>query len=121
MELASTDVTKKFSCVGWSPDVPTDGASLRGEKKRGKLKYRTKPIVKEAIQWTSKNVEEMKEFMPASLWSYNPLEVSGSLRIHTLEGVMTALPGDWIIRGLNGEFYPCKPDIFEKTYEAVHE
>lgn len=39
--------------------------------------------------------------------------------INTLEGAMRADPGDWIIRGVNGEFYPCKPDIFEKTYEAV--
>ena len=41
--------------------------------------------------------------------------------IHTLEGVMHADPGDWIIRGVQGEFYPCKPDIFEQTYEAVEE
>ncbi|MEM8971345.1 MAG: hypothetical protein AAGD43_04680 [Pseudomonadota bacterium] len=39
--------------------------------------------------------------------------------IDTLEGQMKALPGDWIIKGVNGEFYPCKPDIFEKTYERV--
>lgn len=39
--------------------------------------------------------------------------------IHTLEGLMAASPGDWIIRGVNGEFYPCKPDIFEKTYDRV--
>jgi hypothetical protein len=39
--------------------------------------------------------------------------------IHTLEGVLTASPGDWIIKGVQGEFYPCKPDIFEATYEAA--
>ena len=43
------------------------------------------------------------------------------LRIPTLEGVMTASPGDWIIRGVQGEFYPCKPDIFDATYEPVSE
>lgn len=44
-----------------------------------------------------------------------------SLHVCTLEGTMTALPGDWIIRGVQGEFYPCKPDIFEATYTAVPE
>lgn len=43
----------------------------------------------------------------------------GTLNIHTLEGTMRADVGDWIIRGVKGEFYPCKPDIFEATYEAV--
>lgn len=43
------------------------------------------------------------------------------LRIETLEGPITASPGDWIIRGVAGEFYPCKPDIFEATYEPVEE
>ena len=42
-----------------------------------------------------------------------------TILIPTLEGVMTVLPGDWIIKGVNGEFYPCKPDIFDKTYEYV--
>ncbi|EEG24790.1 hypothetical protein EIKCOROL_00563 [Eikenella corrodens ATCC 23834] len=42
-------------------------------------------------------------------------------KINTLEGVMTASQGDWIIRGIHGELYPCKPDIFEQTYEAVGE
>jgi hypothetical protein len=41
------------------------------------------------------------------------------MRIHTLEGTMSARPGDWIIRGVKGEFYPCKPDIFHATYEPV--
>jgi mRNA degradation ribonuclease J1/J2 len=41
------------------------------------------------------------------------------LKIHTLEGVMTAIEGDFIIKGVKGEFYPCKPDIFEQTYEQV--
>ena len=45
--------------------------------------------------------------------------VTLELRIGTLEGTMTAQLGDYIIRGVNGEFYPCKPDIFEKTYEEV--
>lgn len=44
---------------------------------------------------------------------------SGEITIHTLEGDMTASKGDYIIKGINGEFYPCKPDIFAKTYEEV--
>lgn len=43
------------------------------------------------------------------------------MKINTLEGVMTAVEGDWIIQGVNGEIYPCKPDIFEKTYEKVED
>ena len=49
----------------------------------------------------------------------DPSDVRYSISIPTLEGVMTASEGDWVIRGVNGEFYPCKPDIFEKTYEPV--
>lgn len=46
-------------------------------------------------------------------------KTTGYANIHTLEGTMRADIGDWIVRGVNGEFYPCKPDIFEQTYEAV--
>jgi hypothetical protein len=77
-----------------------------------------RPVIKEALQWTG-NADEMLEFMPGNLWSWNPLDPGEALRIHTLEGFMTACLGDWIIKGLNGEFYPCKPDIFEKTYQPV--
>ncbi len=48
-------------------------------------------------------------------------QTSKEMNIETLEGVMHASPGDWIITGVNGEKYPCKPDIFEKTYEPVEE
>ena len=50
---------------------------------------------------------------------YGPTEITDSAFIETLEGRMEAKPGDWIIRGVKGELYPCKPDIFEATYEAV--
>lgn len=83
--------------------------------------FRKKAIVIEALQWTAKNADVMLDFMPGNIWSWNPIECSGTLRIHTLEGTMTALPNDWIIRGVNGEYYPCKPDIFEKTYDKVDE
>ena len=92
------------------------------------MKYRKKPIVIEAIQWNGRNIEEVLQFMrPDELPSdginavrgvgHTPM--TGDLDIPTLEGVMTAKPGDWIIRGVKGEYYPCKPDIFEATYEKA--
>lgn len=78
-------------------------------------KFRKKPVVIEAVQWTGSNSFEIAQFMNESLYGEWVNEVS----IRTLEGTMTASIGDWIIKGVSGEFYPCKPDIFEKTYEAV--
>jgi hypothetical protein len=84
-------------------------------------KFRKRPVIIEAIQFVD-NVEEIVEWLnddlntPAS-FGYDKDKVV--IFIETLEGVMTAQTGDWIIKGVNGEFYPCKPDIFEKTYEPV--
>lgn len=86
-------------------------------------KYRKKPVIIEAIQWTGEMEPEFVEFAhrhatPTS----SPFRMDYMARtvlIQTLEGVMRAEPGDWIICGVNGELYPCKPDIFAKTYEAV--
>lgn len=85
-------------------------------------KYRKKPVVIEAMQITD-------DISIASIFGWmsaNGAEcrVSGEsrpfgLEITTLEGVMKADAGDWIIRGVQGEFYPCKPDIFEATYDKV--
>jgi hypothetical protein len=79
--------------------------------------FRKKPVVIEAFQWTIDVVPE---------WWLNLKGVtidvaSMSAFIPTLEGVMEARAGDYIIQGVNGEIYPCKPDIFEKTYEKVEE
>lgn len=87
-------------------------------------KYRKKPVVIEAWQFTKKNFKEgiPKQFRNAdiSLWSqYGGKIIEGGIK--TLEGVMTVSENDWIIKGVNGESYPCKPDIFEKTYEEVKE
>ena len=86
-------------------------------------RYRKKPIIIEAVQWLGNNRLEISEFTtgpsPTGLGGSTFKNGSEHLRIHTLEGVMEAAPGDWIIRGVKGEFYPCKPDIFEMTYEAV--
>lgn len=80
-------------------------------------KYRKKPVVIEAVQWTGKNFDDIYEFTEGkNCHMYNK-----SLVIMTLEGQMTANIGDYIIKGVQGEFYPCKPDIFEEIYEEVAE
>ena len=86
------------------------------------MKYRKKPVIIEAIQWLGNNMKEIADFAGESA----NFEVANekekqlfNLSIQTLEGNMIASAGDYIIKGVNGEFYPCKPDIFEKTYEKV--
>ncbi|WP_372699394.1 hypothetical protein [Arthrobacter sp. JSM 101049] len=105
------------------------------------MKYRKKPVEIEARQligstrewhgiylWIEENtlgsfepmaVIEGREPCPASGVSIDPRD--GRMMIATLEGYHHANLGDWIIQGVQGEFYPCKPDIFEATYEAVEE
>lgn len=94
------------------------------------MKFRKKPVEVEAIQWNGDNLKEVIDFTGIhpmySKWfeSFEQYEshvkTEGStFKIFTLEGTMTANVGDWIIRGVSGEHYPCKPDIFEKTYEKV--
>lgn len=78
--------------------------------------FRKKPVVIEAVQFTGDNLDELREFVPAE-WRDN--RVGQPLGIRTLEGVMTVSAGDWIIKGVKGEYYPCKPDIFEATYEPA--
>ena len=77
--------------------------------------YRKKPVVVEAVQWTGENHAEMCEFIDPEAFEIIPRI---GLVIHTLEGDHHASPGDYIIKGVNGEFYPCKPDIFAKTHES---
>ena len=79
-------------------------------------KYRKKPVVIEAIQWAGNNLSEIDNFIGRTVDNKET-----TLVIHTLEGDMEASIGDYIIKGVNGEFYPCKPDIFDKTYEEVKE
>jgi len=82
-------------------------------------KFRKKPVEIEARLYTRDNWVEIANWLRES-----DVRVAGSsdgrLFIPTLEGDMAASPGDWIIRGVQGEFYPCKPDIFEQTYEEVN-
>lgn len=101
-------------------------------------KFRKKPVVIEAVQWDGGNADEVVKWAqgnwdrPApmapdgkSIWiKQKPLDADRMeclwfLVIPTLEGDHEAAPGDWIIRGVKGELYPCKPDIFETTYEPA--
>jgi hypothetical protein len=100
-------------------------------------KFRKKPIVIEAIQLTSENIKDIYELvynetvdlassMHVNKWNeYCQSVIENGMNIPTLEdgkdkrAKHVASIGDWIIRGVQGEFYPCKPDIFEATYEAV--
>jgi hypothetical protein len=79
-------------------------------------RYRKKPVIIEAIRLTgATSDEEIIEFLGDATYEYD----EAAIYIHTLEGVMRADVGDWIIRGVKGELYPCKQDIFEATYEEV--
>ena len=79
------------------------------------MKYTKKPVTIEAVQWTGKNYDEMRHFLP---YGVRRFDVDG-LHINTLEGDMRADTGDYIIKGVKGEFYPCKPDIFKQTYSPA--
>lgn len=84
------------------------------------MKFRKKPVEIEALVWNN-NFDEIFHFMDAD----NNLGIVGFtgdvLQVRTLEGVMDAQPGDYIIKGVKGEFYPCKPDIFALTYDVVEQ
>lgn len=95
-------------------------------------KYRKKPVIIDAwklnLQDTRgvislyemvNNVDLSTVYMVSSTYVTDLVKDKGGLPIPTLEGVMLASDGDYIIKGVNGEYYPCKPDIFEKTYDAV--
>ena len=83
--------------------------------------FRKKPVVIEAVQWSGKNSAEIEAFVgsPQRWETWKQFEEWSEIRIPTLEGTMVATKGDWIVKGVKGEFYPCKPDIFEATYESV--
>ena len=96
------------------------------------MKFRKKPVVIEAMQWKgvpnpigADAESEMDYFEKFDQWAEKnqgdvKIMYSGSqLMVPTLEGVMIASPGDWLIKGVKGEIYPCKPDIFDATYEIA--
>lgn len=86
------------------------------------MKFRKKPVVIEAIQFTDPGLfPSYAKFCGESIGSMQSNEEMADYRIQILtpDGIITASLGDWIIKGIKGEIYPCKPDIFEATYEAV--
>ena len=93
-------------------------------------KYRKKPVVVEAVRWTGSNLEEIRNFVGSDLIEdyMEHFDIERALKemlvdiaIDTLEGTMRVDYGDYIIKGVNNELYPCKPDIFLATYEEVME
>ena len=103
---------------------------MEGEQPQKKGDYmqtfRKKPVEIQAVQWTGKNLPEVISFTglheSATKWTWEQYEQvveDEGLKIFTLEGPLNASIGDWIIKGIKGEFYPCKPDIFEATYDTV--
>lgn len=94
------------------------------------MKFRKKPLVVEAFQMTAErhvNNVDWPEWLHAA-WQisapncnalYRQREGDDSLQLQTLEGQVKITVNDWLIRGVHGELYPCKPDVFEATYEAV--
>ena len=91
------------------------------------MKYKKKPIIIDAIQFNGLNLEEIKEFVGDKLvydiidtaWQVGKGRPHILMKIKTLEGYMNVSEMYYIIKGINGEFYPCKPDIFNKTYEEA--
>ena len=93
-------------------------------------KYRKKPVVVEAVRWTGSNLEEIRNFVGSDLIEecVELFDIKRTLKemlvdiaIDTLEGTMRVDYGDYIIKGIQGGFYPCEPDIFLATYEEVIE
>ena len=94
-------------------------------------KFRKKPVVIEAVQWdgTEKSALYIVRWMNGNSMRFERVAKGmakvcaevGKIDIHTKEGVITAIPYNWIIKGIVGEFYPCRADIFEQTYEEVEE
>lgn len=85
------------------------------------MKFRKKPVVIEAMQLPPIDVDptdDLIDFLHSADREWESGR-DGTIIIHTLEGEMTGNPGDWIIKGVQGEIYPCKPDIFKATYDLV--
>lgn len=80
--------------------------------------FRKRPIVIEALQFTEQTKDQVFSFVTCDCYA-DFVDGKPVLKIETLEGEMTASLGDWVIKGIAGEFYPCKADIFDATYEAV--
>ena len=91
------------------------------------MKFRKKPVVVDAVQYAGNGNMNPRGGPPEWIWNalekgiLKPTYGADPLRIQTPEGDLVVSPGDWIIRGIKGELYPCKPDIFAATYDPVEE
>ena len=88
------------------------------------MKYQKKPVVIDAIQWTGGNLRDCIEFLGSAYGGHNAdrsMNGKNEITVLTLEGKHVASSGDYLIRGVAGEHYPCKPGIFEATYEPVEQ
>lgn len=81
-------------------------------------RYRKKPLIVEAIQWEG-NTPALRSGTIGWPHEFLTINLDGDLLVHTLEGCMKANIGDYVVRGIEGELYPCKKHIFEKLYEEV--
>lgn len=85
--------------------------------------YKKKPVTISAVQWVGDNLEECKKFLGNSFIKHKAERRPNGrsdIYIQTLEGQHIASKGDFLIKGVQGEFYPCKPDIFEATYQLLY-
>ena len=93
------------------------------------MKYRKKPVVVDVVKWDGSNLSKIEEFLGKCFLGYEVLSDTAwqvgkgipftEISIKTIDSVAKAVNGDYIIKGVRGEFYPCKPDIFEATYELA--
>ena len=117
-------VRMRNRAISVRPCVPSMTAVSPTRRSSTMSKFRKKPVVIEAHQWTLDEHQRAAIVQWIRDGGHEGVDETGWLRKHslaiqTLEGTMIADPGDWIIRGVAGEFYPCKPDIFEATYEEA--
>ena len=114
----SFDLTRRIRALVWENTAFFDAVCNYYGK--NPMRFKKKPIIVEAIRWdgTMESTNRVAAFGGEKVaWWSN----CSKMRCETLEGPLTVSVGDWIIKGFKGEFYPCKPDIFEATYEPVEE
>lgn len=111
------ELNETIYCRGFKEGKPI--ISNEDEKENKIMKFRKKPIIIEAIQFNGENMDEIKSLFP-DIKCFSSA-IGHFFHIETEEGTMCAMKGDWIIKGVKGEFYPCKPDIFVETYEQLDE
>lgn len=109
--------------VGIMNNQPTPNAVGSADWLGGIRRYTKKPVTIEAAHLNENNAAEIIWWIhkecPPEMNSIGLMMPGGAIKIRTMEGDMLALPGDWVIKGVKGEFYPCKPDIFEAMYSAA--